>query len=184
MTELPHTRTRTVHWLATAAALAAVLGATALLQPATATTAPPRTTGAAPDPARAHYPLECGPHASGIDVLDKASADFDGDGTPETVAAVRCAARGGTPPSAVFVLSRPAGADRPRIAGTLVSAKEGMTVKDLAVRDTTVSATLLGYSSSEVPRCCPDRQRKVKWEWRDGKFVLRAAPVAGGGLSV
>ncbi|WP_430625924.1 hypothetical protein [Streptomyces albus] len=59
-----------------------------------------------------------------------------------------------------------------------------MTVRDLQVRGTTVAAKLLGYSSPEVPRCCPDRQRRVKWDWRDGKFRLTPAPASGGGLSV
>ncbi|MEU5838501.1 hypothetical protein ABZ820_33205 [Streptomyces diacarni] len=189
MTELPHTRSRTAHWLATAAALAAVLGATALLQPATATPAPSSSSSGgssapAPDPDQARYPLDCGQGGSGTDVLDAAGADFDGDGTDETVAVVRCRAHGGTPPSAVFVLARAADGGAPRVAATLVEQKEGMSVDDVAVRDAGISATLLGYSSSDVPRCCPDKRRKVKWEWREGKFVLRAAPVAGRGLSV
>lgn len=186
MTELPHTRSRTVHWLATAAALAAVLGGTALLQPATATPAPssPHKAAPAPDADRAHYPLDCGRGGAGTDVLDAASADFDDDGAAETVAVVRCRAHGGTPPSAVYVLARAAGTEQPRIAATLVEQKEGMSVDDLAVRGRSISATLLGYSSPDVPRCCPDKRRKVKWEWRDGKFALRAAPVAGGGVSI
>ncbi|MFI8854396.1 hypothetical protein [Streptomyces sp. 891-h] len=180
MTELPHTRSRALHWLATAAALAAVLGGTALLQPATAT--PATAPGRAPDPERARYPLDCGPAEAGVDVLDKAAADFDGDGAQETVAVVRCQARGGTPPSAVFVLTGAPG--QPRIGATLVEQREGMSVDDLAVRGTTISATLLGYSSADVPRCCPDKRRTVKWEWSQGKFALRPGPVAGGGVSV
>ncbi|MFE9391289.1 hypothetical protein [Streptomyces sp. NPDC006784] len=183
MTELPHTRTRTAHWLATAAALAAVLGGTALLRPATATPAPAGT-DRAPDPARAHYPLDCGRGATKPEVLDSASADFDADGATETVAVVRCRAHGGTPPSAVYVLAGSTADRSPRLAATLVEQREGMSVQDLGVRGTTVSATLLGYSSAEVPRCCPDRHRKVKWEWVEGKFALRPGPVAGGGVRV
>ncbi|MGH3323772.1 MAG: hypothetical protein ACRDOV_05010, partial [Streptomyces sp.] len=72
----------------------------------------------------------------------------------------------------------------PRVVATMVATKERMTVQDLKVRGHTVSAKLLGYSSPEVPRCCPDRQRRVKWEWRGGKFVLTPAPVAGSAESV
>lgn len=181
MTQLPHTRTRTVHWLGTAAALAAVLGATALLQPhdATATPGTHRAAGA-PDPAKAHYPLDCGDATGGTDVLGKGAADFDADGLTETVAVVSCKAEGGTPPGAVFVLAHPAHeGERPRIVATLVPQKERMSVKDLRVAGRTISATLLGYSSPDVPRCCPDKQRKVKWEWKNGKFTLVPAPVAG-----
>ncbi|MDJ1132215.1 hypothetical protein [Streptomyces iconiensis] len=183
MTQLPHTRTRTVHWLATTAALAAVLGASALLQPADATANPAESTArasGAPDPGAAHYPMDCGGASARTDVLDKGTADFDGDGLAETVAVVRCKAEGGTPPSAVFVLAHPAhkGAP-PRIVATLVRQKERMSVKDFTTGAGTVSATLLGYSSPDVPRCCPDKQRKVKWEWKNGKFALTPAPVAG-----
>lgn len=184
MTELPHTRTRTFHWAATAAALAAVLGLSGLLQPSDATANPASRAAAsakrAPDPAKAHYPLECGrTPAARTEVQDKGAADIDGDGVSETVAVVRCKAEGGTPPSAVYVLTPAAKkGGRPEIAATLVEQKERMTVRGLKVSGGTVAATLFGYSSPDVPRCCPDKQRKVKWEWQDGKFVLVPASVA------
>ncbi|GAA3632632.1 hypothetical protein ACG5V6_03875 [Streptomyces chitinivorans] len=175
-----HTRTRAPHWFATAAALGALLGAVALLEPAGADATQPRETAAVapgPDADTARYPLECGPVEA--EVIDRAAVDFDGDGRAETVAVVRCAAGIGTPPSGVYVLAHPASeGGGPRIAETLVDPEEGMTVQDLAVRDRTVSARLLGYSSPDVPRCCPDRARDVEWEWRGGKFVLEAAPTA------
>ncbi|RLL65920.1 hypothetical protein [Streptomyces sp. Z26] len=180
---LPHTRSRAVHWAATAVALAAVLGLSAAVQPsgATARTAP---TGKAPDPASARYPLGCPGDGRGtVDVLEHGAADFDGDGQRETVALVRCAAATGTPPNGMFVLAHADGArERPRIAATLLPPGEGMTADDFAVTPggaATVSATLRGYSSPDVPRCCPDRERKVKWRWKEGKFVLIPAPVAG-----
>ncbi|MEC4016679.1 hypothetical protein [Streptomyces sp. H27-D2] len=184
--DLPHTRTRSVHWIATAAALAAIVAGAALVQPpgATATTrtssaagAAPRP-GAAPDPGQADYPVKCGRAA--VDVTDRASGDLDGDGRPETVAVVRCHAAAGSPPSGVYVLARPpVRAAKPRVLETLLDPKERLSVQDFAVRDGTVTARLLGYSSSEVPRCCPDRERSVKWRWKGGKFVLQALPVAG-----
>ncbi|WP_432280560.1 hypothetical protein [Streptomyces luomodiensis] len=186
--DLAHTRPRPVHWVATAAAVAAVIAGASVLEPtgAKATTSAavsaPRTgglpAGQAPDPRAADYPVDCG--RSSPDVTDRASADLDGDGRPETVAVVRCPSAFGTPPSGVYVLSQPARAGAaPRVVATFVDPKEGMSVRDFAVRGKTVSATLLGYSSAEVPRCCPDRQRKVNWQWRDGKFVLKALPVPG-----
>ncbi|MFP8905707.1 hypothetical protein [Streptomyces atacamensis] len=175
-----HTRARAPHWLATAAALGALLGASALLEPAGADATQPRETAAVtpgPDADTARYPLDCGPVEA--EVVDRAAVDFDGDGRAETVAVVRCAAGIGTPPSGVYVLAHPAReGGRPRVAETLVDPEEGMTVQDLTVRDRTVFARLLGYSSPDVPRCCPDRARDVEWEWRGGKFVLEAAPTA------
>jgi hypothetical protein len=189
VTELPHTRTRMVHWLSTAVALAAVVGASSFIQPAGASAQAPLTTkaaGPAPDPEAARYPVDCG-RGPGVkvDVVDQGSADFDGDGQSETVASVRCHSGTGTPPNALYVLAAAAEPDAPpRIVATMLRTKERMTVQDLKVRGTTVSAKLLGYSSPSVPSCCPDKQRKVKWEWKDGKFALRAAPVPGAPESV
>ncbi|MEE4490561.1 hypothetical protein ACIBI8_24255 [Streptomyces sp. NPDC050529] len=176
--DLAHTDTTTMHWLATAAAMAAVVAAAGLLQPdasASASTAPHRTTAqhgaapvAAPDPARAAFPLECG--GAGHTVAKEAPGDLDGDGRPETVAVVHCAAGSGTPPSGVYVLTQGSGA-APRIVATLVDPVQKMSVGDFAVRDGVVSATLLGYSSASVPSCCPDEQEKVTWEWQNGAFV-------------
>lgn len=188
MTELPHTRTRMVHWLGTAVALAAVVGASALIQPTDATAQPTLTTtpaGPAPDPKRADFPVDCGSPSARVDVVDQGSADFDGDGRMETVASVRCHSGTGSPPSALFVLAAPARPDEaPRVVATMLRTKERMTVQDLKVHGRTVSAKLLGYSSPAVPSCCPDKQRKVKWEWQDGKFVLEAAPAPGAPESV
>ncbi|MEU1665218.1 hypothetical protein ABZ547_16625 [Streptomyces sparsogenes] len=198
--DLAHTHPRPVHWLATAAALAAVVAGAAVLQPSdakattdTSTAAAPGT-GApvvkAPDPTAAHYPVDCGP--AKLDVTDRASGDLDGDGRPETVAVVRCHSATGTPPSGMYVLAQPdgrkagggqagrgAGPGRPRVVATFLDPKEQMSVKDFALRGTKVSATLLGYSSEQVPRCCPDLQRKVNWQWKDGKFALTALPAPG-----
>jgi len=168
-----------VHWLATAAAMAAVVAAAGLLQPEAATASqaagsPPGTGTAAapaPDPAAARFPLECGGAKSVV--TKKASGDLDGDGSPETVAVARCDAGSGTPPSGVYVLTPVAGA-APRVVATLVEPTQKLSVGDIAVRDGAVTATLLGYSSPGVPRCCPDQQEKVKWQWRGGKFVRSA----------
>ncbi|MHC3817829.1 hypothetical protein [Streptomyces sp. DT9] len=176
--DLAHTDSTTLHWLATAAAMAAVVAAAGLLQPdtaASASTTPHRTAVqhgtapvAPPDPARAAFPLKCGD--TGNTVAKEAPGDLDGDGRPETVAVVHCAAGLGTPPSGVYVLTQESGA-APRIVATLVDPAQKMSVGDFTVREGVVSATLLGYSSSSVPSCCPDKQEKVTWQWRNGAFV-------------
>ncbi|MGT2527562.1 hypothetical protein ACU4GG_10555 [Streptomyces nojiriensis] len=169
---LGHTRTKPVHWIATASAMAAVIAGAGLLQPASARTAPHPAEGpqaTAPDPAGVTYPLDCkgAPQA----VTATAQGDLDGDGRPETVAAVRCDAGSGTPPHAIYVLvqDRTAGA-RPRVVATLLEAGQRKTATDLTVRDGAVTATLLGYSSPDVPRYSPDLKQRAKWRWSDGKF--------------
>ncbi|MFI2415950.1 hypothetical protein [Streptomyces sp. NPDC018947] len=175
--DLSHTHTRPIHWLATATALAGVVALSSVLQPDAATaaqtggpetkTAPARI--APPDPAAVAFPLECGPVEAVVQ--KKASGDLDGDGRPETVAVVHCDAPMGTPPDGVYVLTRGTGAAEPRVVATLVDPGERRTVTDFAVRDGAVLATLLGYSSADVPSCCPDVTDDVKWQWRNGAFV-------------
>ncbi|WP_327366419.1 hypothetical protein [Streptomyces sp. NBC_01217] len=177
--DLAHTDTKLLHWLATATAMAAVIAAAGTLQPdptATASASTPHGTTAqhgtapvaAPDPERAVFPLDCG----GLEntVARQAPGDLDGDGRPETVAVVHCAAGSGTPPSGVYVLTQGSGA-APRVVATLVDPAQKMSVGEFAVRDGIISATLLGYSSAAVPRCCPDQQEKASWQWRGGAFV-------------
>jgi hypothetical protein len=173
-----------VHWLATAAAMAAVVAGAGLVQPGSATASQPgggpeTTTAAAPvpapDPAAVRLPLECG--GLGSVVVKRATGDLDGDGAPETVVAARCDAGSGTPPSGVYVLANARDAG-PRVVATLVEPAQKQSVGALAVRDATITATLLGYSSAAVPGCCPDVREQAKWRWQGGKFVRGAQPEA------
>ncbi|MGX2998145.1 hypothetical protein JNUCC64_28425 [Streptomyces sp. JNUCC 64] len=175
--ELAHTRTRPLHWVATAAALAAVIAASSVLQPEPATAvagdrpsdARRAPAGPAPDPSEVTLPLDCGPVP--VRVVRRATGDLDGDGTPETVAVARCDTSMGTPPNGVYVITRAGARATPRVIATLVRPADRLNVADLAVRGGSVVATLLGYSSPEVPNCCPDERRRTSWTWRDGRFV-------------
>ncbi|MHA5047536.1 hypothetical protein [Streptomyces sp. SD15] len=178
--ELAHTHTRPIHWLATATALAAVVALSSVLQPGSATAAqsgpeakPAPATTTPPDPTGVTFPIECGPTKA--IVQKKASGDLDGDGNPETVAVVRCDAGSGTPPNGVYVLTQASGAKKPRVVATLVDPKDRLTVTDFTVRDGTITATLLGYSSSDVPSCCPDVKDHAKWQWKNDAFI-RSTP--------
>ncbi|MFE3326418.1 hypothetical protein [Streptomyces sp. NPDC059176] len=181
--ELAHTHARPVHWLATATAMAAVVAGAGLFQPDPAKASQSGagiTTAAAPAPdaGAVELPLECG--AVPVQVVRKVSGDLDGDGSTETVVVARCEAGMGTPPSGVYVLARST-AGAPRVVAALVEPAQKLSVGDLAVRDGVVTATLLGYSSPDVPRCCPDRRDAVKWQWRGGKFVQTDQGAAGAG---
>ncbi|MFI8997999.1 hypothetical protein [Streptomyces sp. NPDC053542] len=188
--DLPHTSTTPMQWLATATAVAGVVALASFVQPAgaavstasaaTSAAGRPAPAATAPDAGAAHYPLDCGPNK--VDVADKLSGDLDGDGAPETVAVVRCHAEMGTPPSGVYVLAAPSvkGA-APRVVATLVDPADKLSVQDLALTGSALSATLSGYSSTDVPRCCPDVHKAAKWQWRNGKFVRSELPVAEDG---
>ncbi|MEU7056452.1 hypothetical protein [Streptomyces sp. NPDC046197] len=185
--ELAHTHTRPIHWVATATAVAGVVALSSVLQPGSATAAQP--TGAQPKSASAAapppsttgvtFPIECGPLKPVV--AKKAYGDLDRDGRPETVAVVHCDGSMGTPPDAVYVLTRAQGADRPRVVATLLDPRDRHTVTDFAVRAGAVTATLLGYSSPDVPNCCPDIKDSVKWQWENGAFV-RSTPSQARGI--
>ncbi|MGW6461522.1 hypothetical protein ACWF94_37280 [Streptomyces sp. NPDC055078] len=173
--DLAHTRTRPIHWLATATAMAAVVAAAGLLQPERATASPPDgkpkkppVAAPAPDPADVRLPLECG--SLGYVVVKKATGDLDGDGRPETIAAARCDAGSGSPPHGIYVLTT-AEEGGPRLVATLLEPAQRRTAEALAIRDGAITATLLGYSSPEVPNCCPDQRDNVQWRWQGGKFI-------------
>ncbi|REK90010.1 hypothetical protein DY245_12615 [Streptomyces inhibens] len=181
--DLLHTQPRPMHWLATATAISAVVAAASFVQPpdATATTSHDvrvaQSSVAAPDPAKVTFPVDCGPNR--LDVVKKVSGDLDHDGTTETVAVVRCHSETGTPPSGVYVLAQPTDPKAaPRIVATLLAPAQRLSVQNLVVKDGTISAALLGYSTLDVPRCCPDVHKSVKWQWQDGKFIQSELPAA------
>lgn len=182
--ELAHTHTRPIHWVATATAVAGVVALSGLLQPPAATAAQtpgpqtPQTRSAPayvapPDPADVEFPIECGPVQAVV--KKEAAGDLDGDGRPETVVVVHCDAPMGTPPDGMYVLTEAAGAGAPRVVATLVDPKDRTNVDDFAVRDGEITAALLGYSSSDIPSCCPDVRKSLKWHWDNGAFV-RSTP--------
>ncbi|WP_328656650.1 hypothetical protein [Streptomyces sp. NBC_00334] len=175
--DLSHTHTRPIHWVATATAVAGVVALSSVLQPDPATAAQTAAPGpksapahlAPPDPAAVPFPLDCGPVKALV--VKKASGDLDGDGHPETVASVHCDAPMGTPPDGLYVVTRDTEGGEPRVVATLVDPKDRRTVTELSVRDGAVRATVLGYSSTDVPSCCPDVTDHPKWQWKNGAFV-------------
>ncbi|MEU0061447.1 hypothetical protein [Streptomyces sp. NPDC006334] len=175
--ELAHTHTRPIHWLATATALAAVIALSSVLQPRPATAAqttdPHPTTATAPATTGIDFPLRCGPVKPLV--VKKATGDLDGDGRPETVAAVHCDSAMGTPPDGLYVLTQGADNPHPRLVATLLDPGERRTVTALTVQDGAVLATYLGYSSADVPSCCPDVKADAKWRWKDNLFI-RSTP--------
>lgn len=158
-------------WGAVAAACAALVAGTMAAAPSVAPAAQNAAgsasgrphalpAGQAPDPAKAQLPLDCDPLPSTVSL--SFAADL-GDGTPVTVAAAHCQSGGGTAPDGVFILV--AGPDgHPVVRETLLRWQEGFTVTRLALRsDGGVTAAAKGYSSADVPQCCPDLNVQFDW---------------------
>ncbi|WP_052391127.1 hypothetical protein [Streptomyces sp. NRRL B-24484] len=171
-----HARSGLKHWALVAAGCGAVVAGALAADPAQGTptpvrsTAEPVPTAAAPDPGKAELPLDCGP--VGVSVALRASATVDG--VPSTVVAAHCAAGNGTPPDGVYLLTN--GPDgRPQVTGTLLDpVKDGLTVTALTIRsDGAIRGHAQGWSSDDVPRCCPDRAVDLSWT-RQGESWVRA----------
>ncbi|WP_370116713.1 hypothetical protein [Streptacidiphilus sp. MAP12-33] len=175
-----HARSKPWHWLATVAGLGAVVGVALAVGPAgavqtgaEATAQPlPQGAAAAPDPAKARLPIDCGPLSVHID--QHFSAALPGAGTPVTVVAARCDAGAGSPPDGLYALE--AGRATPI---RLLDPARRFTVRSMAMRgDGSIHATVVGYSSSTVPDCCPDLNETLSWTLgADGTW---GAPVVTG----
>jgi len=168
-----HTGARAWHWTATAAVLAAAVGTVLAVAPADASAPVPNgphaiPAAAAPDPARAVYPLVCA--GMPVKVAQSFSADLTGNGTDATIAAAHCLAGAGTPPDGLFLLE-PGSGGRPRVADVLIRATEDLTVRSVEFHgDGTITADVDGYSSLDVPTCCPDVHESLVWTPHDGGY--------------
>ncbi|MFE5333957.1 hypothetical protein ACFRCG_46950 [Embleya sp. NPDC056575] len=78
-----------------------------------------------------------------------------------TVVRVTCAAGSGSPPSALLAYAWDAGA--PRLVATLLGTDEGLLVDDLTRAGDTITAHAQGWSTPDVPRCCPDTSTTLRW---------------------
>ncbi|MFJ8474111.1 hypothetical protein [Kitasatospora sp. NPDC094011] len=180
-----HARTAPWHWALALAGCGAVVAAALAASPATGTPLPTRAAGtpkalaasAAPDPAKAQLPMDCGPFP--VRTVLSVPADL-GDGQPGTVVAAQCAADTGNPPESVYLLGFGSGG-RPVVVATLLTERENLTLSRLAVRsDGAITGRAQGYSSDEVPRFRPDLSLDLTWTHRGGGWERSqtAAPVA------
>ncbi|MFB9371296.1 MULTISPECIES: hypothetical protein [Kitasatospora] len=177
-------RSRIRHWVLVAAATAALVAAGLAAAPAGGVVRPAARPGAAPtaakapaalpkeaapDPAKAVLPLDCGPFPVKVSLSFAALLD----GRPSTVLAAHCDAGNGTPPDGVYLLTN--GQDgRPQVAATLLEESAGRTVTELKLRsDGTLTARAKGYSSDEVPRYAPDLLVSLSWRQKAGGGWLR-----------
>lgn len=105
--------------------------------------------------------------------------DFTGDGRPDAVRVVDCKHGAGSPPANIYVFT--ASRDgTPRLLQTLLTAKKGLEVGKLSYYKSSegngIIGTGYGYSSTDVPRCCPDLEGQIQWEWHKTHFVELAGP--------
>ena len=168
-----HTGARARHWIGTAAVLAAAVGTVLAVAPADASAPVPNgphavPAAAAPNPARAALPLGC--DGLPVKITQVLTADLTGDGTDATIAAAHCLSPVGTPPDGLYLLEDGPGG-RPRIADVLINSSERLTVRSVDFQaDGVVTAMVDGYSSVNVPTCCPDVHESLVWTPHDGGY--------------
>jgi hypothetical protein len=115
------------------------------------------------------YPVDCG----GQTVGTAAAYPTPEPGRELAVVFVTCVAGAGAPPSAVLIYD---GAESPtsaHLSQTLLryqdywAPEEGGTVAN----ERQLAVNVYGYSSGDIPRCCPDLNPQLTWEWVDGEYV-------------
>ncbi|MGH3327061.1 MAG: hypothetical protein ACRDPT_04555 [Streptomycetales bacterium] len=116
---------------------------------------------------RVDYPMAC--PGVGFEVLDVEYGDLTADGESEALVHVRCASGAGSPPSALYVYGRP---ERgvPQLVAALLGASSGVLVDRIGIEADGISASGVSYSSSDVPRCCPDETFDARWRWTGEGF--------------
>ena len=113
-----------------------------------------------------HGPLGC-PSATAVLVLQRVVVDL---GTPVTVVVARCDSGAGSPPSGVYVVAGDNAAAH--VTATLVSPADAVQVSGLSTSGGVVTVTGRGYSTADVPRCCPDTDVALRWHVVSGQLVL------------
>ncbi len=84
---------------------------------------------------------------------------------PATVVVAHCDSAAGSPPSGVYVVTRPGGGGAAtRISATLVPASAEIEVQTLTQEAGTLRVTGVAYSAATVPRCCPDVTVRRSWK--------------------
>lgn len=116
-----------------------------------------------------HYPVDC--QEIPQEVTKFAIGDATGDGRAEAVVVVRCAAGAGSPPSAVFVYGSVAGQAEPQLLATLVRPDQNLLIDEAGASVEGITVGGYGYSSTDVPRCCPDREVDWRWQWSGSGFA-------------
>ncbi|MGN6333505.1 MAG: hypothetical protein ACTHOD_17965 [Motilibacteraceae bacterium] len=114
-------------------------------------------------------PMRCAPIPVVVDQV--LVADVTGDGVPDALVKARCDAAAGSPPSSLFAYA--GGEQGPTPLGPLVTERDDVLLGPVTTAGGVVSVKATSWSGPDVPRCCPDVERVLRWRW-DGHAL---APV-------
>lgn len=51
------------------------------------------------------------------------------------------------------------------LADTLIRSEDNWLANDVVIEGDRVSVAVRGYSTSDIPRCCPDVSATLEWHW-------------------
>jgi len=85
---------------------------------------------------------------------------------------VRCNAGAGTPPVALYVYDKATSRVAAHLAETLIKDSDNWQAGAVNAAGTTISLEVAGFSSNNVPNCCPDVQAALTWEWDGTRYRL------------
>jgi hypothetical protein len=88
------------------------------------------------------------------------------------VLVVRCNPGAGTPPVAVYVYDHAASPTDPHLADTLVRDTDNWQAGVIKTHGATISLPVAGFSSINVPNCCPDVETTLTWAWDGTRYRL------------
>lgn len=126
------------------------------------------------------YPFECGTTRQGTvgwkvwDVAYPTPVDNVG----RAVVLVTCNAGAGTPPVNLLVYDSATSSAAPHLAQVLIRSEDNWTANDVRVDGDQLALPAFGYSSGDIPRCCPDVTTTLTWQWQDGQYVATGSPPA------
>ncbi len=94
-------------------------------------------------------------------------------GRASVAVSAHCDAGAGSPPSVLTVLvdSAAQGPARPVTTQVLVSEREDLLIDRLSATARGLTATGLGFSGSDIPRCCPDTDVRRTWRWDGARLA-------------
>lgn len=115
------------------------------------------------------YPVDCG----GQTTASAAAYPEPAPGKQLAIVHVTCKAGAGTPPSAVLVYDYAESTTSVHLTQTLLRYEDNWVPENggTTSQGPTLTISVYGYSTDDVPRCCPDLQPTLSWTWRQGTYV-------------
>jgi hypothetical protein len=131
------------------------------------------------DWSKVRYPIDCG--ETNLGQVGWRVVDFvriaPGVGTDLAIALVTCDAGAGSPPANLYVYDRAESATNPHLAQTLVRPDDNWVADDhVDVIGGDLSLGVSGYSSEDLPRCCPDVFATLTWQWDGDEYQPTSTP--------